>query len=197
MVAHMRKRRVVILAVVVVAALVGWIWWAVATQPPSPLVMNAGNGNLQSPLSLDSNAVPYLVQGLKTRDSAFRSAYNRAWPHFPDWLKRSAPAPTSVASARYRCIWLLANLGTTARPAIPELVHVLREDDNANFRAAAASALGLIANGKDQPVVEALEAATKDTDANVRAAGGRVLSRIDPDAAIKAGITNAAAGTSQ
>jgi hypothetical protein len=83
---------------------------------------------------------------------------------------------------------LLASLGTTARPAIPELIRVLREDDDLGVRTAATWALGNIANREDKPVIEALVAAvTKETNGSGWRMAGGVLWGFDPEAAAKAG----------
>jgi hypothetical protein len=49
--------------------------------------------------SLDTNALPYLIQALKQRDGVVRTAYNQLWPHLPGWLgKRPADSKIYVAA---------------------------------------------------------------------------------------------------
>jgi len=90
---------------------------------------------------------------------------------------------------------VLCHLGAAARPAIPELIRILREDHVWFVRTDAAWAIGNIANGEDKLVVEALVAATKDTNAALMATAGTALTRLNPEAAVKAGVTNVAPGT--
>lgn len=186
----MKKRRVIILALAVVAVLGGWIWWAVATRRPAvPDPVYDGH-----PLSywivlmkkfpdvvprIDSNAVPYLIEGVKRRDGPLQMAWIKLWGYSPDWFKRRVPEPTSAATMRGMCSLQLHKLGIAARGAIPEVVRVLREDDVGRVRAEAANILGSIANGQDKPVVEALvAAATKDSDPGVRAGAADSLGQI-------------------
>jgi hypothetical protein len=89
----MKKLRVILLATAVATAL-GVIWWMVASRPPpvvdpvyagrhlsywlSPSVFTGQNFAARElsfiHSSLDSNAMPYLVQALRTRDGKLRVA---------------------------------------------------------------------------------------------------------------------------
>lgn len=213
----MRKRRIIVLAVAIVAVLGGWIWWALWSRvPPPPNPVYDGHplsqwvdysGFLPSPVGwdnpakvprFDSNAVPYLIQTLSARDSVLRKNYFHLWLRLPagsprDWLSPPVPA----AGLRANAADFLARIGKGARPAIPALLHVLREDGDVGPRMAAAQALTWIADRDDKPVLEALAAAaTKDPVPMVRTFAGLDLKDIDPEAAVNAGITNPAAGTS-
>lgn len=216
----MSKRRIITLALAIVAVLGGIIWWAVASRPPTVPDPVYGRFHLSEWLSvysyprrpgsnfdpdwgpfyssLDSNAVPYLVHALKAREGALHAAYDRFWPDFPNWLKQRLPDPdpeSEATATMFCCIWL-GDLKTAARPAIPELIRVLREDDDAVTRGEAAWALGCINNQDDRQVVEALLAAvTKDTDSKVRQIAGNALWIHNPEAAAKAGIRNPTKGT--
>jgi hypothetical protein len=205
----MRLRRVIILAAAVVAVVVGVIWWKVATRLPAvpdpvyaghPLsywVRNPSSAEVFSPRQwLDSNAVPYLVQQLKSHhEGKWQTAYDRSWPQFPAWLKSWVPDPNAEAYARNQCCIYLGRLGPAARPAIPELIRLLRKEEYEAVRVCAAYALGQIASRDDNSVIEALEAASKDKDAQVKSFAARALKNIAPEAAAKAGITNAAPDT--
>ncbi len=193
------------LAAAIVAAL-GIVWWAVATRPPAvPDPVYAG-----LPLSywvdppvwagagvvpeLDSNAVPYFVQALRTRDSGLRKAYGYGWQHLPAGLRTRLPAPGNTADLKMITCACLAGLGASARPAIPELIRVMQEDTDDDTRCIAALALGTVANGDDKLVVEALViAATNNTDTVLKDYAGVALWELNPAAAAKAGITNPAA----
>lgn len=252
MLPSMRKRRIIILASVIAAVLGGTIWWA-ARRPPTvsePIYGGLPLGYWLSPNllagshntfnlfkvipSLDSNAVPYLVQVLKSRDGALRRAYNNLWTRLPGWLKKRLPGgpvtifedgpqlsfppvfrfgtspngiprtnamnitfgPPSSTQARANSCIVLGRLGVDARPAIPELIHCLRADDDPSVRQRAAWALGQIAVGKDEDVVSALAvAAKKDSDPDVKSYAQLALRTMGSEAAAKSGLTNAAAGT--
>lgn len=117
---------------------------------------------------VDSNALPYLVNALKKRDGPLRSAYCSVWPLFPQWVTKRVPRPLPAADLRANACQFLRILRPGARAAIPELLHLLRDDDDFWVRGNAAAALGEIANSEDKPVVEALLAATGDKDPTVR-----------------------------
>ena len=190
----MRKRRVIILVAAFAAVVGGLIWWAVATEPPDPVYAGhplsywfspsrLGGSNAMSATTalepwIDSNAVPRLVQVLKTRDGVTHMVYERVWPLFPSWLKRHAPDPSARWRTRCGVCSLLANMGYQARPAIPELVNLLREDNNLSVRMAAAEALGRIATFDDQPVGETFVTATKDPAPEVRKTAAQILGQM-------------------
>lgn len=233
----MMKRRVMILALAVVAVLAGVIWWAVASRPPAvpdpvydghPLSFwvdpssgressSRGMGTNWFP-SLDSNAIPYLIQTLKKHDGIIRKSYDRLWPYFPGFLQGDMPGslrskivylggpysdltplpgPRSSAGERVNSCFCLALMGARARPAIPELIRLVGEDDDGEVRTTAVWALANVARADDQSAMEALKtAATKDMNPNVSGLAGWELARFGPVAADKAGVTNPATGTS-
>ena len=141
--------------------------------------------------SVDSNAVPYLVQALNSKDGRLRKTYQKLWDHLPGWLQNRVPFPEYAGNVRYRACWILGFLGAKARPAIPELVRILRQDDDENVRMVAAYSLGKIANRDDKAAVEALVAtvANANSDYFSRIAADS-LKRLDPGAAAKAVTTN-------
>ncbi len=232
----MRKRRIIILATAVVAVL-GLIWLALSPRPPTvpdpvydghPLSFwldpsSGTNTKVRFP-SLDSNAIPYLIQTLKKHDGAMRKAYDRLWPQLPGWLKGHLPTPftsnkiflvsagdawreeymifpksgpRSSAGERVNSCYCLGAMGAGARPAIPDLIHLAREDDEGEVRVTAVWALANMARADDKSAVEALmTVATKDKYSYVRKVALWGLARIAPEAAARAGVTNAAAGAS-
>jgi hypothetical protein len=197
-IADVRKRSRIILVAAIVAAL-GLICWAVSPHPPAvPDPVYAGHrlsywvrSEVRGDLVLDTNAVPYLVRGLKAAGPA-RKAYNRLWYHLPAWLRPRLPNPMDADLVRQTSCILLGGLGTKAKPAIPDLIRLMREDYDAG-RVMAALALGKIARSEDTAAVEALVAATKDP--GIGELAGSALITVDPEAAAKAGFTNAAMGT--
>jgi hypothetical protein len=199
----MKKRRLITLTMAIVA-LLGLIWWAASPdQPAVPDPVYAGHplsywvscrsGGSSVPM-IDSKAVPYLVHGVKG-ETHLGNVYGRLWRHLPVRLRSRLPSPLDPADVRQASCRLLSSLGMEARPAIPELIHALREDAVYYVREDAALALANIAQRKDAAVVEALAAATKDPDARAGQIAGMALWIHNPEAALKAGLTNPAAGT--
>lgn len=193
----MRNRRTNLLAAAIVAALGGVILWAMTRPSPVPDPVYNGHplsywlrSEIPNDLVLDSNAVPYLVRGLKP-DSPARKAYDRLWPHLPGWLRFHLPTPVGPGLVRESSCILLAHAGTNAKPAIPDLIRVMREENDMT-RVMAALALGKIARSEDTNAIQALVAMTKDPDTNFEAIAEAALTTADPQAAAKAGITNTA-----
>ena len=233
----MRKRRVIILAMSLLAVLGGVIWWATCrpavpdpvyaghplsywldrSSPSNPLASEAGIQSLNN--TLDSNAVPYLIHALKTQESLRSRLYRRVYLRLPAGWKRNLRAPTlnafvlggwggqlqikngttpifvpgpiSAGDLRLESCVLLSWLGPDARPAIPQLILVLREDDFSMVRWCAALALGKIANPDDKNALDALNAAIlNDKDQVTKNWSGRALSDIATRAAAKAVTTN-------
>jgi hypothetical protein len=197
----MSKPRVIIQAVAVVAVLGGLIWWTVATRPPAvpdpvyaghPVSFWVGVGVQNLPRSVDSNAVPYLLDALKRRDGPLRTAWINLWGHLPGWLTGRVARPISASEVRFNSCGILAALASHGRPAIPELIRILREDDDSRVRLNAASALGELAGREDEAAVEALAAAANnDRGPGVDIVASGALSHINWKAATKAGVANA------
>jgi hypothetical protein len=141
--------------------------------------------------SLDSNAVPFLVESLKRQRGGLRRVYNGFWRRAPSWLQNHLPAPKH-AWIRDNTFFFLQTLGVSARPAIPELIRILREEDGDLYHDFAIVTLGVIATRDDKSAVEALVAATRDPDGGVRQTAVEEIERLDPDTAAKAGVTNSA-----
>ena len=190
-----------VLAVAAVAVLGGALLWAVTRPPAVPDPVYNGHpvsywvrSQVTTDLVLDSNAVPYLVQRLKA-DGPLRKAYDRLWYHLPAWVHVRLPSPVDKDLVRQTSCILLGNLGTKAKPAIPDLIRLSREDYDMG-RVMAALALGKIARSEDTAAVQALVAMAKDPDTNFGAIAVAALSTADPQAAAQAGVTNAALSTS-
>jgi hypothetical protein len=196
-IAGMRKRGRIVLAAVIFAVLGGLVWWVMMPRPPDPFynghrlsywVSGAPGGVWSDPTPLDSNAVPYLVQALKSRDTALNIAYNRLWPHLPVWLRSQVWIPNHGAGRRFVSCRLLIKMGASARPAIPELLRILKEDNESPVRVMATDALRSIANRDDKDVIQALVAATKDKDPTVSMQAVGALQNLAPGPVAKAGV---------
>jgi HEAT repeats len=197
----MRKRGRIIVAALVLAVAGGLVARAMLRPPTGPPDLVYGGhplsqwlaGDFSTSPALDSNAVPFLVHSLKQRDGALLKAYGSLLDaDLPDWLQKRLPIPKFAWMVRFNSCQFLNRLGASARPAIPELIRVMTEDEDGAVRAVAAGALGNIANHEDKPVIDALAGATKDKDATVARRAGEALSGIDPQAAAKAGVASSA-----
>jgi len=201
----MRKRGGLILATAITVIAGGLIWWASSSRPPVPVdpvydgyplsqwLDHSAFGPVELSSyhypSVDSNAVPFLVQTLK-RNGPLRRAYKGLWARLPFWWQNHMPDPMPRRDVRADSCMLLGRLGAAARPAIPELIRLLRDDEDRFVRLFAAYSLGSIATRDDTAAVEALVMATKDKEKFVREAASETLSIVAPAAARKAGLTN-------
>ena len=203
----MRKRGRIILAVVTLAVLVLTAWLLSPSAPPDPVygghrlsywvltgpVVKVGVDPWGNPYGirlstvpriqilgpqLDSNAVPYLIQTLKTRDGPIRKAYIHSYPHFPAWLRSRLDYPIPAASRVDVAIQYLVNLGPAARPAIPELVRMTGTDEIWSVRRAAINALGDISYSYDDDAVECLKALSKHKNPEISFMADQALQQI-------------------
>jgi hypothetical protein len=196
----MTKRSRVILAVVTLAALAGIAWSILKPGPPDPVydghplsywVAGGPWGTWKIPSGLDSNAVPYLIQSLKSRDGLFRKAYINLYPRFPAWVRNRLSYPVPAEHKRSMAARLLGSMGSTARPAIPDLVHIVKADDNYYVRRDAINALRTLAYGYDAAVIECLKAASKDKDSQFAIMADQALDYIYLKDALEPGSNDA------
>jgi len=123
---------------------------------------------------LGTNVIPYALELAWTRDSALKRAILKSpWPRnvfnffgwakpYDRWVQASSVNP-QIATEAFKF------LGPRAKPAIPELLRLLRTSDNPNGRAAAARMLGRL--GRDaQPALPELLQGFKDPNLSVREA---------------------------
>jgi hypothetical protein len=206
----MKNRLYVVLGVLLVAAVVGLLWWS-PWEPREPVYdgkpisywaawSTTNRYTVPARMLNDSNAVPFLLRAMK-RDSWFGAAIYRkqVWPNLPPSIRRHLLAPADNPQVRYNAVvWLqiIERLGTesgagterpTSKPAVPHLIRALKEDDNVSVRFQVAGALGDIGKG-DSNVVPALTVALKDEDGRVRRKAASMLLGLDPEAAAKAGV---------
>ena len=187
----MGKKRRIQLAALAFAMLGGLVWLVMPSSEPvyngKPVSYYIRNQPFTIP-RMDSNAVPYLVKGVETRDGAPSRAYSTLWNKLPLSLRSLFPAPVPAERVRFRAIAALSQMGGDAEPAIPALVHALRTDENDTVRALAATTLGNVGKN-DKMATDALVDAFKgDKSSAVRPYAGRALQHIDPEAAAKAGV---------
>jgi hypothetical protein len=123
---------------------------------------------------LGTNIIPYSLKLAWTRDSSLKRAVLKSpWPRkafnllglskrYDRWVQASSVNPQIATDA-------LKFLGQGAKPAIPELLRLLRTSDNPNGRVAAARMLERI--GQDaQPALPELLQGFKDPNVDVREA---------------------------
>jgi hypothetical protein len=211
------ERWPVALGVLLVAAL-GWAVWQAWRQPPRvrqpPRALEPvyngmpiscwmiqprtrdfyilGPSLYEPPSSLlrDSNAVPFLIRGLR-RDSSLGATWYRkwVWANLPPLIQRRLPQPVENSTGtRTNAATLLGLMGPIAKPAIPALIQTLQQDDSPEVRQAAAAALGR-PGYQDKIIAAALNQALQDTDARVRFSAAKALRSIDPEVATKAGVS--------
>lgn len=199
----MRKRIRSLLVVLLFAVLGGLAWQVLRPREPVyqgrpisywidhtgeiSLAGNASIGEWNGP-QLDSNAVPFLVKALQTRDGRLGAAYRNAWLRSPLFVRKLLPRPIWVRAVPVSAAQALGQLGKDAKPAIPGLARLVKEDhfDAINRHQAAAWALGKI-DAKDPVARAALIGAENDSDPTVRSVATNALKAIDPEAAAKAG----------
>jgi hypothetical protein len=165
--------------------------WSSRGSPVGTTWLDARHrGDILPPWSLlkDSNAVPFLAKSLK-RDTCIGAAVYRrvVWPKIPAAIRKHLPSPADNPSLRKGAADCLAVIGLAAKPAVPALVRALQEDEDPYVRFRAANLLGLIGEG-NQATVTALTVALGDEYAYAREMATNALLKLDPVAAVKAGV---------
>jgi HEAT repeat protein len=205
--AGMRKRgRIGIIAVMFVIA-AGALAWRVIDRPHNPVYEGKNLGEwLRNPgftatndgtnrvvvmifPVVDSNAIPYLVSVVESKNGRLHEEYPQIWLKMPPAVRDRMPKPdySDFDDVRTVAMDVLGKMGTNAEPAVPALVRALKDDKNEDIRFAAATALGLIGTN-DQRATAGLVAALKDEDLIVRDTAADSLEQVDPQAATKAGV---------
>ena len=212
----MKNRPYLVCGVLLVAAAVGLLWWSpwVPRQVPEPVYDGKPLGYwatnyyeiAQYPHSLfeDSNAVPYLTKALKrgygpVGAAVYRRQVCSRLPLSILKIMERHPLP-DTRYRRARAAFLLGKMGAIAKPAIPELIRTLREDnfdtvvywsqvapmtEEPTVRIYAAWSLASIGQG-NEAVVAALTMALKDNNSYVREIATNALWKLDHEAAAKA-----------
>jgi hypothetical protein len=200
----MKRRSRILLVALLVVIPVGLAWVLIPSGPREPVYegrpvnywlrnpkIPGTNATANSALpywpKMDSKAVPFLARALETREGRWDRFYLQVWYRTPGWIGNHLPPPVRAAVVRVGAANVLGTLGNDAKPAIPVLIRTLQEDENGGVRCGAVFALLKIGAG-DEQVTEAVVAALKDKDPNVRFVTGQILKQIDPEAAAKAGV---------
>ncbi len=111
----------------------------------------------------------------------------QVWPRLPDYLPFP---PAKNSSAQFVAAHFLGQLGPMAKPAIPSLIRVLKEDEEPTIRMKAAWVLGNIGKG-DSDVSAALTGTLlKDKDRGVRQAATNALLKLSPISERHASVTD-------
>lgn len=190
----MRLQLKAILALVFVAAFVSLLVWNHLKPKPSyngqPLNFYLRNLHLTKPgmlsplayeettnalIHLGLDAAPELVRALGKKDSKIFEALRRK---LPGTITRHFPDPMEAWMVRNRAYLLLKNLGPIAKPAVPQLIRLLKNSD-LEVCARAAEILGGM--GPDaQHAVPILITILNHSDSSVRNSAGTALGRIGP-----------------
>jgi HEAT repeats len=203
----MRKRGRIMIIAVVFVTMTGALAWRVLERPRNPVydgknlgewlknpgfvATNDGTNAVEAMYipSMDSNAIPYLVSVVESKNGRLHQEYPQLWLKMPPALRDRMPKPdySDFDDVRTVAMEVLGKMGTNAKPAVPALVRALKEDKNEDIRFAAATALGLIGTN-DERATSGLVAALKDEDLIVRDTAADALEQVDPKAAAKAGV---------
>jgi hypothetical protein len=127
---------------------------------------------------MDSNAVPFLVAAVNRRDGASRRLYTRLRTSMPHLVEARLPDPEPLSGIHFNAANALGSLGKDARAAVPSLIRLSKESNQADVRLSAIMALHRI-DPKDSQVREALMTATHDTNSAVRTQAQMLLNTFD------------------
>ena len=107
--------------------------------------------NLPTP---DSRAIPFLMHYLERPQHQFGPFYSNAWQRLPARLQRHLPQPDDPATIQISATEMLHRMGPAAKPAIPALIQILREEQDPWMWRGAARVLEQFA--LEEPSVKAL-----------------------------------------
>src|SRR5438093_596536 len=108
---------------------------------------------------LGQDAAPHLARALGKKDPKILKVL---WTVLPDAVTRYLPDPMEAWVVRNEAYFLLKNLGPTAKPAVPQLIRLL-EDNNPEVRDHAAEILGGIGPGSPAAVTALVTAIQRKT----------------------------------
>jgi hypothetical protein len=155
---------------------------------PTPLHVAEGAAWVGQVRRDGSNAVPFLIRALR-QDKWFGAAFCREWlwARLAPSIQQHLPPPHGPMNGPRTAAFLLSDLGTEARPAVPTLIRELKKNSDAGFRIETVWALWNLGNG-DTNVIAALCWALQDNDRVVRRYATNALLDLDIRAASKAGV---------
>jgi hypothetical protein len=191
----MKNRLYLVCGVLLVAAVFGFCVWA-PWEPREPVYdgkplsywLSYPSTPAVRTIASDSNAIPLLIRALDRKDTLLGRGYLRVWPKLPPPIRSHVPRPINNFDRRACAMDVLGRMGPSANPSIPALIRTLREDDSAPIRVFAARCLFWVGQGDRAAVAGLSEAASNDTDQDVRKVASDSLWRLDPEAAARAGV---------
>jgi hypothetical protein len=138
----------------------------------------------------DTNALPVFVAALGVHNGPVRSTLCWLWTKLPKTVKWRVPVPFNADAVRAKAIDALRRMGEGyARPAIPALIAVLKQDECPLVRQYAVDALANLSEYRlDRNVMEAWVHATRDADPTVRMRATQLLKQKAPALAAQAGV---------
>jgi len=198
-------KRVKIALAVLAVALVGAIAWQIAqSRAPDPVYksrklsewlkdmwrnengITVSHGTVEAVRELGTNAIPTLLQMLRTEDSPLELKLRRL-------IKRQQVIKvqfTPIRQKQMAAAFAFDFLGTNAQSAVPALIQIVDDEGiSPSSRELAILSLGYIGPPAKQSVPHLLPWATNGVE-KLRDTAQTALRRIDPKAANNAGITN-------
>jgi hypothetical protein len=138
----------------------------------------------------DTNALPVFIEALKVRGTDLDKLYLKLWKHLPYSIVNYAPRPFDAESVRAIAVKGIAAMGEEfARPAIPALIRVSKNDESPLVRSFAVSCLETLSQFRlDRDVMDAWVGAAHDKDPMVRKWAVTWLKQRCPGVATEAGI---------
>ena len=189
----MKNRLYLVGSLLLTVAAVGVLWWS-PWEPREPIYEGKPltywlSTDRRTPESLfgDSNAVPFLIEALKT-DGWFGAAVYRkhVWPKLPASIQTHLPRPADNYQKIFVAGIALERMGPVAKPAIPALVRALTHGEPSVVRGVF-PLLNQIDKG-DKAVVAALTGLLKNKDPTVRETATSAFLLFDPGAAVNGGV---------
>ncbi len=122
---------------------VGWVFWADSRQPRyqgksfarwfqifiNPKAPLTNTEAVAAINGMGTNALPYLLRELENDNgSRWARFYWRTYLRANPVLKRWMPAPEMPGIHREGAVYILRQMGSTARPAIPELLRLIERE---------------------------------------------------------------------
>lgn len=169
----MTKRWLFPLMVILIVAVTGISWWMLDPHQAEPvyqgkpesywveLVANMrGRDFKKNWEDLGTNGLPVLLKAVERKSNPIRTAYRKAWPKMPAWVKSRWRRPSDDSQIRTNALVLLSNWGDSKA-----LLPLLKAHKNPLVRDAAAN--GLVSNA-DNMVTLGLIEALNDQDPRVR-----------------------------
>jgi hypothetical protein len=183
----MRNPFRIMVAILILAMVGGVVWQVLRRHEPVYQGKTFGYWMKQPGILADSNAVPFLVDVLETRDGPLRKAYAVAWLRSPPWVQKRLKPPADRWVTQTIALEFLGRIGTNSPAAMSALIRASKEGETPFVRQLALRHLAQT-GGTNINVKAAFVEAVKDKDPNLRNMAASWLRQIDPEAAAKAGV---------